>query len=56
MKVTGQGCAGQANNNLVADLKVICTANDATNVFAAIGRLAALWCNSNLTPANGLAV
>ena len=56
VKVAWQGCARKANYNLVADLEVACATDDSANVFTAVGCLAALWRNANLTPANGFAV
>ena len=56
VKVAWQGCARKANYNFVADLEVACATNDSANIIAAVGCLAALWCNANLAPANGLAI
>jgi hypothetical protein len=56
VEVTRQNCAWQTNHDLVANLKVAGTTDDAANISATIGGLLTFGSDTNLAPANGLAV
>jgi hypothetical protein len=56
VEVSRQNCAWQTNHDLVAYFEVASATDDAANVSATIGGLLAFGSDTNLAPANGLAV
>jgi hypothetical protein len=55
-EISRQNGTWKANHNLVANLKVASSADDAANILAAIGSFCACRSDANLAPANGFAI